>query len=113
MKAPRPWTLLAVVVALLAWAGAVAYTVRSRDLVALQVAFVVYSAYGAALQILGVLRRRRPGQPKQPHQLPFVSVLVPARDEAAVIQDTLRSVGQLCYHDGQGRPRFEVVVLDD
>jgi len=113
VKAPRPWTLLALVVALLAWAGAVAYTVRSRDLVALQVAFVVYSAYGAALQLLGVMGGRRPGQPQRPYRLPFVSVLVPARDEAAVIQDTLRSIGQLRYHDGQGRPRFEVVVLDD
>jgi 1,2-diacylglycerol 3-beta-glucosyltransferase len=100
-------------VGLAAWLLLAVYVLRSRDLVALQVAFVVYSAYGATMQLLGLAARRAPRPLRPPDRLPFVSVLVPARDEAAVIQDTLRCIGGLCYHDAQGRPRFEVVVLDD
>ncbi len=113
MRPRSAWGVAALVVAVAAWLAAVAYTVRSRDLVAVQVAFVVYSAYGAAMQLLGLgSRRRHPARPL-PDPLPFVSVLVPARDEAAVIQDTLRHLGALRYHDRLGRPRFEVVVVDD
>jgi 1,2-diacylglycerol 3-beta-glucosyltransferase len=109
----RAWTLVGLAVAFAAWAAAVVYTVRSRDLVALQAAFLVYSAYGAALQVLGVVARGRRRPPPACGRLPFVSVLVPARDEAAVIQETLLSIGGLRYHDRKGQPRFEVVVLDD
>ncbi|MCS7236337.1 MAG: glycosyltransferase family 2 protein [Armatimonadota bacterium] len=111
MRRRRVWALAALALALVVWGAAVAYTVRSRDLVGLQAALVAYSLYGAAMHLLGAARRRR-SAPVEPRQLPFVSVLVPARDEVSVIQETLRCLGQLRYHDARG-PRFEVVVLDD
>lgn len=113
MRHPRGRAVAGLALAAAAWLAAVVYTVRTRDLVALQAVFLVYSAYGAAMQLLGLCARARRRPPPVAGRLPFVSVLVPARDEAAVIHDTLRSIGQLCYPDGQGRPHFEVVVLDD
>lgn len=106
-------TLVALAVGLALWLVGAAYVLRSRDLVVLQAAFLVYSAYGAAVQLLGLAARRPPRPVRRLDRLPFVSVLVPARDEAAVIQDTLRWIGGMHYHDGHGRPAFEVVVLDD
>ena len=44
--------------------------------------------------------------------LPFVSIIVPARNEASVIADTVRSLAALRYHRG-GRPAFDVLVVDD
>lgn len=95
------------------WLALAVYVLRNRDLVLLQGAFLVYSAYGAAVQLLGLAARRLPRPTGEPDRLPLVSVLIPARDEAAVIQDTLRWIGRMCYHDRDGRPNFEVVVLDD
>jgi len=44
--------------------------------------------------------------------LPFVSLIVPARNEAKVIGDTVRAVAELRYHRG-GRPAYEALVVDD
>ena len=113
MKRHGAWVLLGLVAALAAWVVAVAYVVRSRDLVAVQAALVMYAAYGAAIQLAGVAARRVRERKRELYHLPFVSVLVPARDEAAVIQSTLRCIGQLRYHHADGRPAFEVIVVDD
>ncbi|HEX5039704.1 MAG TPA: glycosyltransferase [Candidatus Limnocylindria bacterium] len=44
---------------------------------------------------------------------PFVSVVVPARDEAGVIEATVAALGALRYHAEDGSPRYEVVIVDD
>jgi len=44
--------------------------------------------------------------------VPFVSLVVPARNEAAVIGGTVASVARLRYHAG-GRPAYELLVVDD
>lgn len=43
---------------------------------------------------------------------PFVSLIVPARNEESVIDDTVRSLAQMRYHR-DGTAAFEVVVVDD
>lgn len=43
---------------------------------------------------------------------PFVTLVVPARDEAPVIEAITRDLATQLYH-AAGRPRFEVVVVDD
>lgn len=43
---------------------------------------------------------------------PFVSLVVPARDEAPVIEAVMRDLAGQVYHL-RGEPRFEVVVVDD
>jgi len=44
--------------------------------------------------------------------LPFVSLIVPARNEESVIGDTVRSLHALRYHRA-GTPAYEVLVIDD
>jgi 1,2-diacylglycerol 3-beta-glucosyltransferase len=46
-------------------------------------------------------------------ELPFVSLVVPARNEAPVIAATVRGLASLAYLGEDGRPRYEVVVVDD
>ena len=88
---------------------------------ALQLAIGVSLAYVAWLAWHGwrVLRRSLAdarsgaGEPTgMASDLPFVSIVVPARDEAAVIDDTVRSLAAQRYHR-DGRPAYEVLVVDD
>jgi 1,2-diacylglycerol 3-beta-glucosyltransferase len=43
----------------------------------------------------------------------FVSLVLPARDEAAVIGGTVRALGALRYASADGTPAYEVLVVDD
>ena len=45
--------------------------------------------------------------------LPFVSLVIPARNEAAVISRSVRAVRALQYAGADGRPAFDLVVVDD
>jgi len=58
---------------------------------------------------LGFRRVMREAPVAAPSVLPFVSVLIPARDEAACIERCLRTVLANDYP----RDRFEVIVVDD
>lgn len=51
--------------------------------------------------------------PAAPGNLPELTVLVPARDEAAVIGDLICDLAAQDHRDRLGSPRFEVVVVDD
>jgi len=75
----------------------------------LQTLFIVLSIYSTVLLVVG-LRRPAPRPPTAAR--PFVSVLVPVKDEVAVIADTLRCLARLDYHR-RGRRRFELIVVDD
>ncbi len=78
-------------------------------------ALVYFAAYPIATSILwtttSVMFRlrweQREAPPRDEGAMPFVSVLVPARNEAAVIGRALRSVLELDY------PAFEVLAIDD
>lgn len=47
------------------------------------------------------------------HDLPFVSLVVPARNEAAVIGQTVACLGSLAYRGRDGAPAYELLVVDD
>ncbi len=78
-------------------------------------ALVYFAAYPIATSILWVttsimfrLRwEQRQAPPRDEGPLPFVSVLIPARNEAAVIGRAVSSVLALDY------PNFEVIAIDD
>ncbi len=61
----------------------------------------------ASITILNVLTFPRLDQAPEPANPPSVSILIPARDEATVIAETVKR------HLAQGYPDFEVIVLDD
>jgi 1,2-diacylglycerol 3-beta-glucosyltransferase len=117
----RPTTHLVLATLGLLWLGAVASSVHYRDITWLQYLFVdvtwiqavllVAGGYGAFLVVAGALSRPRPG-PDLHGPLPFVSVVVPAKNEEAVIEATVRSLCAMDYAE-DGERRFEVIVVDD
>jgi 1,2-diacylglycerol 3-beta-glucosyltransferase len=113
MRSRRPEALLWVVGGGAAWVALLLYSIRTHDIRWLQVVLLVYSLYGVCMHLLGALARFRPRSAPRADRLPFVTVLIPARNEAKVIGRSVRSSCSLRYHDAQGRPRFEVIVLDD
>ncbi len=44
---------------------------------------------------------------------PFISLVLPARNEATVISETVTALGGIAYADRDGQPRFELFVVDD
>jgi 1,2-diacylglycerol 3-beta-glucosyltransferase len=109
----NPRALIGLAAFALTWVALVAYSVHSHDIRWLQITFLVYSVYGIGMQVLGVLAGGKTSRHPTPARLPFVTVLIPARNEARVIAETVRSACAMRYHDSAGRPCFEVVVLDD
>ncbi|MDQ7851168.1 MAG: glycosyltransferase family 2 protein, partial [Armatimonadota bacterium] len=76
----------------------------------LQVLFIALSVSMGTMFILSL--GRRPTSPQDRRLRPFVSVLVPARDEERVIEETVRCLARLDYHAGRRR-RYEIIVIDD
>ena len=83
----------------------------------LLVAAAVVQALGWAWAGAGLRRAREAGPEPDaplPHPAPFpVSVVVAARDEAARLPRLLDALGRVRYDGADGRPAFEVVVVDD
>jgi len=100
-----------VVVLLLLWFGLTVRSLAAGDASWVSVAFFISGVYGTFLMVTGVLPRRRPDPPAAGAR-PFVSIIVPARNEEDVITDTVRCLCGLDYRDDAGRPRFEVIVVD-
>jgi 1,2-diacylglycerol 3-beta-glucosyltransferase len=73
--------------------------------------FFLSGMYGTVLAFVGVLPRRP--EPRVPDGYrPFVSVVVPARNEENVIAETVRCLCGLDYRGPDGLPHFEVIVVD-
>ena len=115
---------LLVASALLAWL-VIASALAARLLqavIGLSVLYVGYLAFrgwqlirasSAAADEADSARAEQPhSAPARSEPPPFVSVVVPARNEAAVIADIVADLVAQRYGP-PGRPRFEVVVLDD
>jgi len=117
----RPTTHLVLATLGLLWFGAVASSVHYRDITWLQYLFVditwiqtvllLAGAYGAFLVLAGTLSREG-APPEWRGPLPFVSVVVPAKNEEAVIEATVRSLCAMEYAE-DGQRRYEVIVVDD
>jgi len=75
----------------------------------LQLLFVVLSLYGGTLLLLGALPKRRRAQPSR---RPFISVLLPAKDEERVIEGMLRALAAQRY-TVDGARHFELIVIDN
>ena len=104
--------------------GIVAWLAITLPLAArvLQVSIAVSMAYVAWLAWRGgrVMRRAMAdarsgaGEPTGlARGLPFVSLVIPARNEAAVIERSVAAASALEYAGADGRPAFDLVVVDD
>ncbi|MDQ7843225.1 MAG: glycosyltransferase family 2 protein [Armatimonadota bacterium] len=106
----------------LLWLAAVAASTHYRDITWLQylfvdvtwiqVALISAGAYGVFLVLTGALARSAPRPPGCPEVWPMVSIVVPAKNEEAVIEGTVRSLAALDYA-ALGHRRFEIIVVDD
>ncbi len=103
--------------ALLAWL-AVTFTLAARLLqlvIVVSMLYVAYLAWHGARVIRTALRDARSGagvSTGRAHGLPWVTVVLPVRNEAAVVGDLLEDLRQMRYHVG-AEPQFDVVVVDD
>lgn len=83
--------------------------------IGISMAYVAWLAWRGSRVLRRALAEARSGAGEPTglaDDLPFVSIIVPARNEASVIVDTVRSVAALRYHRADA-PAFEVVVVDD
>ena len=83
---------------------------------AVLVAASVVQSLGWAWAGAGLRRAREPGADDEPLPRPAplpLSVVVAAHDEAGRLPTLLDALGLQEYHDADGRPAFEVVVVDD
>jgi 1,2-diacylglycerol 3-beta-glucosyltransferase len=77
----------------------------------LQVIFLSFTLYGTVVLFAAAVIRPRKFLRDESYQ-PFVSFIVPARNEEKVIAATIRSLMRVDYLK-EGRPNFEVIVMDD
>ncbi|HLW46467.1 MAG TPA: glycosyltransferase family 2 protein [bacterium] len=113
----RPLRRKAVIVALLlAWTAVTVHQLMLHDATWLSAIFFATGLYGTFLMAVALWSRRSSPQPPaagDPRAVrPFVSIIVPARNEEDVIADTVRCLCALDYRDGAGRPWFEIIVVD-
>ena len=94
----------------LAWV-AVVNVLAARALQLLIAVSVVYVGYLGMRGMATILRARAEAAPARA-PLPWVTVVIPARDEEPVIGDAVRDVACQAYADGRG-PRFDLLVIDD
>jgi len=81
----------------------------------LATAGVVAGSLIAEVLVAFTARRRAPSRPdEEPAAVtPRVHLLVPARDEAAVIGDLIGDLGRQDLRDPSGRPAFTLAIVDD
>jgi 1,2-diacylglycerol 3-beta-glucosyltransferase len=101
---------------LIAWV-AVTSVLAARTLQAIVGISVIYVGYLAfrGWQLFVTALRAAPGQgaiPPSSDRMPFISVVVPARDEAAVITNVVGDLVRQRYADSRGIRRYEVIVVD-
>ncbi len=101
------------------WLGLAVRALVLRDAEWTSLVFFFAGVYGTMLLIVAEWPRRRAGAGTGasdamaiPGPRPFVSVIVPARNEEHVIADTVRCLCALDYQDAAGRPHYEVIVVD-
>ncbi len=103
--------------AVLAWL-AISFTLVARVMqaaIALSIVYVGYLAWTGWRTIRRALRDARSGPATVTgvaEILAWVTVVVPARDEATVIGELVADLHRQDYHAG-GEPRFDVLVVDD
>jgi len=112
MRSPRPARrkLLVVLIGGV-WLALTVVGLAIHDVSWISIIFFLSGLYGTLLMVAGVLPRR-PHPAPSAGPLPFVSVIVPARNEEGVIGDTVRCLCALDYAGPDGRPNFEVIVVD-
>ena len=83
------------------------------DMRPLQVSLFILGLYILKVTAAAIWSTRVSAKEANPGHLPFVSVLIPARNEEQVIATTIAEVAAQDYCGTDGRPRFEILAIDD
>ncbi len=107
-----------VVSAVVAWATiTVPFAARVLQLViAVSIAYVAWLAWRGSRVMRRAYAFGRSGAAEpigRAAGLPFVSLVLPARNEATVVGAAVAAVAALRYHDDAGQPAYEALVVDD
>lgn len=87
------------------------YTLSIRDMTPYQLAILIISLYTMGTMAICLPFKFKEG--KQTKETPFVSILVPAKNEELVIENTVRSLFKIEYKKSDGTPNYEVIIVDD
>jgi 1,2-diacylglycerol 3-beta-glucosyltransferase len=77
------------------------------------IACMIFMAVNVFYTIIAKARYRKRSTPYVPDFKPFVSMIVPAKNEEKVIADTVREMMKVVYHNSDGTPNYELMVIDD
>ncbi len=66
-----------------------------------------------AMLINSIVSLKKQEKPEPLKEYPFVSIFIPAHNEEFTIEDTIRSVCQIDYHNEEGEPQYELIVVND
>jgi len=66
-----------------------------------------------AMLINSIVSLKKQKKPEPLKEYPFVSIFIPAHNEEFTIEDTIRSVCQIDYHNEEGEPQYELIVVND
>lgn len=112
---PASWRIVAVLVMV----GAVSVGLALVLVVPVGVLAVLAAAFAAITLVLAPASRRPPLPPLDDAgiaalgALPTATVVIAGRDEAAVVPHLLADLAAQDHRDPDGRPRFEIIVVDD
>lgn len=118
MRARAVAAVFLAVAAVVAWLS-VTQPIAARTLQASVAASLIYVAWlawrgsGVMRAALREARARTTLSRGAGDDLPFVTLVVPAYNEAAVVAGAVQHLAALRYGDGDGRPRYDVLVVDD
>ena len=87
------------------------YTLSIRDMTPYQLSILLISLY--TMGTMGICLPFSFKTGEQTDEQPFVSILVPAKNEELVIENTVRSLFKIDYKKEDGTPNYEVIIIDD
>src|SRR3989441_6358436 len=118
---PRLTSQLVLVALAVVWVAGVIHSLHHHalpwfpvlfvDVAWLQALLLALGAFGTVLVLVGVFAPVLPPPPLTAGR-PFVSILMSAKNEEAVIARTVRNLAALEYHE-DGHRRFELIVIDE
>lgn len=83
-----------------------------QAVIVLSIVYVTYLAWQGWRTIRDACREAREPRPSAAPEQPWVTVVVPARDEALVVGDAIRDLAAQDYGHG-GQPAYDVIVVED
>ncbi len=86
-------------------------TVLTQETTTYQGLVLFFSYYGMLSVALSLIFREK-NAPKNECYRPFVSIIIPAKNEECVIETTVRSIAGLNYRKNN-KPNYEILVVDD